>query len=158
MILIVHALVGAALGSKIHNLWIVSIASVVIHFLLDRLPHWDYGPGDKWNKLSVGGLLFFGLKIFIDFVTVVLTIYWLLTLSPANSRYILAGVFFSLLPDGLALLYCLDSILFKRQIKILTNYFLLHDANHISENKNSLFLGILIVSLIMLISIYLVLH
>jgi len=158
MILTVHALVGAAIGSKIHNLWIVSIVSIIIHFLLDRLPHRDYGPDKKWKNLSRGRLLFFGSQIFIDFLIAVSLTYWIIVFLPSSGRYILVGVFFSLLPDGFILLYHFNEIFFKKQIKILKKYYLFHYANHIPENKNPLVPGILIGGLLIIISIFLILH
>ena len=42
MIITPHMLVGAAIGARVRNIWLVFILAWLSHYLLDFLPHWDY--------------------------------------------------------------------------------------------------------------------
>src|SRR4030042_4352613 len=42
MILTPHAIIGAVIGAKTHNLGLIVILGIFSHAVLDHLPHWDY--------------------------------------------------------------------------------------------------------------------
>jgi len=51
MILLPHMLIGAALGAKVHNFWIIFFGSLLLHLATDTLPHWDYVQKKYYNKI-----------------------------------------------------------------------------------------------------------
>lgn len=102
MILVTHALVGAAIGSKIDNPLIIIPVVLVIHYFLDGFRHGEYLDTRKdnvkstWWKIALD--LFLGLTIIFSF----------LYFNHANQKMILnilVGAFFSMFPDLLTLLY-----------------------------------------------------
>ena len=95
-----HLLAGASIGSEIHNPWIVAIAAIISHFILDSVPHAEYNiDGVKDGKID---------KRFIkDFVKILLDLFFGLTLivlfaykSP-YFNYIIEGALFGIFPDFL---------------------------------------------------------
>jgi hypothetical protein len=61
MWVVVHAASGLALGTVVHApLWIVVLASLVLHVVLDLVPHWDYTRSRRpllWAGLDVGAAI-----------------------------------------------------------------------------------------------------
>ena len=55
MILLVHLLFGAAIGSAVNNIWLAIILAFLSHFLLDLMPHIDYPLKNiekkQWHKV-----------------------------------------------------------------------------------------------------------
>jgi len=102
MILSTHALVGAALGSKIGNPWILIPTVLFIHYLIDGFRHGEYFDSrkasikDTWWKvaLDLGG----GLLIIFGFLL-------LKKFGLSSGKNILLGAFFSMLPDLFTLLF-----------------------------------------------------
>ena len=76
MILVTHALVGAAIGSKINNPWIIIPVVLAVHYLMDGFRHGEYIDDRKdnvkntWWKISID--LSFGLLIIFSFFLVLL--------------------------------------------------------------------------------------
>lgn len=102
MILTTHALVGAAIGKKINNLWVVIPVVLVIHFILDSFRHGEYFDSrtatfknTAWKvilDLSIGsGIILFFLLHFCHSLT--------------TARNVILGAFFSMLPDLTTVLY-----------------------------------------------------
>lgn len=115
MILSTHALVGAAIGAKIHNPWLIIPIVIVIHFFLDGLRHGEYFDSriatvkNTWWKitldLSLGLFIIFGFIYFGNHNT-------------ANIINILIGSFFSMFPDLLTVIfYCNPNIKILAKIK-----------------------------------------
>ena len=101
MILSPHILASAALSRKIHNIFLLPFAAVISHFLLDRIPHWDYRVSQmSWLKR----IFFVGTDHFLGFGTVFL-IGFFSGWSPADYYLALISIFFGLLPDGFLVLY-----------------------------------------------------
>jgi len=119
MILTTHALVGAAIGEKISNPWIIIIASLILHFFLDTFRHGEYlNQNSKWRDFwkvaidSAIGLIIVGIFIFFsDF-------------SQIDIKNVALGVFFSLFPDFLTLLN------WKLGVKFLKKYYDFHAWLH----------------------------
>lgn len=105
MVLATHLIVGAAIGSNFRNVWLVAILGLLGHYLLDAIAHHDY----SIEQLSQKGIKSSGrdvVKIFIDFsFGFVLGIY-LGRMNP-YPYFVLLGMFFTVLPDGLILFYYL---------------------------------------------------
>ncbi len=154
MILTPHLLVGAALGSEIQNFGIIFILSSILHFVFDALPHWEYGQKYKFSVSDKKNFFFFILQALLD-IFIGLTIVTFILWPGTFNLYIIAGIFFSLLPDGLVLLYFLWSIINKKEENFLKKYYDFHKKIHFSNKKNALFSGIIIEGLIFFLSLYL---
>lgn len=114
MVLVTHAVVGAALGQLLPGGPILSgIIGFVSHFALDLVPHWDYRlsavikgerPGETDRVLSGRPLAIDVGKVLFDVALGALLIWWFLTSPWESSTVIWAGAFGALLPDGLQFL------------------------------------------------------
>jgi len=106
MVLTPHILVGAAIGAKTQNLGLIVILAIISHFILDRIPHWDYSNKEletfSQNK-SCKTLFNFFLKIAIDglmgLIIVIFIIWQKNIINPKYLFYVLIGISASLLPD-----------------------------------------------------------
>jgi len=112
MILTTHLLSGAALGANIKNPWLVVILSLILHFILDTLPHGDYlNQKSSWRDFR---------KVIID-LALGLGIVFIIILSrnpaPQTILNIAIGIFFSLLPDGTTFLYFFMKMKFIKPLK-----------------------------------------
>ncbi len=116
MILTTHILSGALIGTEVKNPYAVAGLAVVVHFLLDLVPHGDY-LNKKSNfrefwKVAIDLTLGFGLVAFI------VTHHAGKIVDPTCTRNIILGIVFSLLPDGTTFLYWKMKIKFLKPIKI----------------------------------------
>jgi hypothetical protein len=100
MILTTHILAGAVLGREINNPYAVAGLAIAVHFALDLLPHGDYlnKKSSFWEFWKVVLDLTVGLGI-------IFVIFFFRDPIPKDIFNICVGVFFSLLPDGMTLLY-----------------------------------------------------
>jgi len=93
-------LVGASIGSRIKNIWLVFVLALISHYLLDFLPHWDY-----LDKVIIGGIADL-IKISLD---VLLGVALILILSLKYSRKKREIIFFcaglTIFPDFLNFVY-----------------------------------------------------
>ncbi|MEI6587499.1 MAG: hypothetical protein WCO05_00965 [Candidatus Moraniibacteriota bacterium] len=115
MILVTHALTGAAIGKNIENPFLIIILSLAIHFIMDGLRHGEYFDDriasikTTWWKVT--------LDLFSGFLIILSALYF----QKANFeqvRNILLGSFFSMFPDLLTLLfYCKIRLPFLAKIK-----------------------------------------
>jgi hypothetical protein len=101
MILSPHFLASAALAAHIKRPILIVIFALILHFFIDRVPHWDYkvsGTSKLRAGLLVAADLFFGA---IVVAVIALAKNW------TFHYYFLVnlGVFFGLLPDGLIVLW-----------------------------------------------------
>jgi hypothetical protein len=100
MLALVHLLLGAAIGKYFNNLWIVIPLAIASHYILDFIPHSQWGPVRNYKKGRFRGcdkkdLI---LKSVEPILGITLTIYLVL----ANSTIfwpMLLGAFFSAAPD-----------------------------------------------------------
>lgn len=112
MILTTHMLAGAALGANVQNPYAVAGLAVILHFVLDLLPHGDY--------LNKNSRLREFWKVAIDLLVGIALIAPFLFIpgkSSGSSLNILIGVFFSLFPDGTTFLYIWMKVKFLRPLK-----------------------------------------
>jgi hypothetical protein len=102
MILTTHALVGAVIGKNISNPWWIILISLIIHFFFDSFRHGEYFDDrtaiikNTWWKVSLD--LAIGLSIIAFFV-------FSNNFPGIKIKNILLGVFVSMFPDSLSLLY-----------------------------------------------------
>ena len=98
MILLVHMLLGAAIGSSINNIYLAIILSFLSHYLLDLIPHFDYP-----LKYSAGKKILIIpniLRIGLDFFSGILLIF----LFSKNHPLIYICAIVAIIPDGLTVL------------------------------------------------------
>jgi len=145
-------LVGAAIGSKIHNFWIIFILGILSHFILDRLPHWEYGRHIKFTNLTHKEFTIFSLKAFLDLGLGTFFIACFFYGTP-DYWYALWGALAGILPDGLLFLFIFLLVLFDQKINWLEKYYNFHKKNHSPENKNSLAQGIIVEGLAVILSL-----
>lgn len=150
MILTPHLVSGALIGAKIHSFWAIMILAILSHFLLDRLPHWEYA--DRGLKEMEGRyFLIFVLKALVD-LTIGLLIVWRLFHTSAGLFYALGGAGAAVLPDGLIFLNRLT----RQKIRTLAWCSRWHDRLHLPKEKNAPSLGlaleILVIWLVIIIS------
>ena len=156
MILLPHMLVGAALGSRIHNFAILFVAAIALHFLLDRLPHWEYLEVGI-IKMSPKELSLFLLKAVFDLSSGIFLL-WLFWPKLGSPIYVIFGVFISLLPDGICLLYTVIKMLFKLDIKVLRKFYDFHLFIHGPKHKKSLSWELAIEGFVVIISLLFILY
>ena len=122
MIFVTHALVGAAIGSKINNPWIIIPVVLAVHYLMDGFRHGEYIDDRKdnvkntWWKISID--LSFGLLIIFSFI-------YFKYSDPKIIFNILLGSFFSMFPDLLTLIY-----FWRKDLKIINKIKQFHSFAH----------------------------
>jgi len=133
MILSVHLIAGAALGAKVHNLWLLFLASLVLHFIVDALPHWEYST-DEIEKPSKKNFLIFAAKVSTDLLFGLFIVFFFFRQSP-YFFHSLFGAFVSLLPDGFLFLAMILPKRFKRLTGLLKKINAFHYLVHFKKNK-----------------------
>ena len=90
MILLVHLLFGAAIGSLVKNVPLALILAFLSHWVVDMIPHFDIPKISKSKKIILGST---------DLIlSIILLVRFILYFSP--SIYLIIGVFIlSLFPD-----------------------------------------------------------
>lgn len=99
-----HSLVAIAIAAKITSPELAIPLAFASNFLLDMVPHWDFGFGwreKSKTKLFLEGVFDVGLSYFLTLVI------YLKFLSHLNPVFVFACVFFSQLPDWLEVPYLL---------------------------------------------------
>ncbi len=145
MILTPHLLLGAAIASKIPNIYLAAFLSFTSHYLLDLIPHVEYSVENIKNKRWHRALPDF-TKVFIDFSFSVLLI---LLLSDGQLNILIIALF-SIVPDGFELL----RLFFSNKLSDTRNN--MHQKVHfLKDKKISNFWRVLSQILIVVISIFL---
>lgn len=145
MILLPHIILGAVIGAKIQNLGFIIILGFLSHFIIDKIPHWDYsikGIKDFRETRNFKKLVITLIKIGIDGLIGLLIVF--LTLWQKNMfdisylPFILLGIFVSILPD---LVGILSEIISNSFLDIFSKF---HDLAHFKTKKEGelTFLGI----------------
>ena len=102
MLLTPHTFVGVAIGVAIPNPFIAVPLSFIMHFVGDRIPHWDFYSNTKKEERLVGWrpvAVMFDLVVGVA-VGLITTLYalWVLKNSPLALNVFLCGIA-SVLPD-----------------------------------------------------------
>ena len=155
MILFPHMLVGATIGYRVKNFWAIFAIAIVLHFLFDRIPHWEYTGKLKIKTVSIRDLYSLLLKALFD-LGIGMLIIWAFLRDSAYLPYILFGAFISILPDGIVFLHFLMRGVFNRELRILKKFYDFHENIHIPDDKNFPIWGLTAQSLIVILSIYLI--
>lgn len=107
MILTPHILVGAVIGAKTQNLGLIIILGILIHFILDKIPHWDYDlPSvfrnfrkDKKFKPLISDFIKMAIDITVGFLIVFFILWHRNALDFNYLPFILIGILVSLFHD-----------------------------------------------------------
>ena len=148
-------IVGATIGYRVKNFWAILVIAISLHFLFDRIPHWEYTGKLKIKNVSIRELSFLLLKASFD-LSVGTLIMWVFLRDSAYWSYILFGAFISILPDGIVFLHFLMRGVFDWEIPILNKFYHFHENIHIPDDKNYAVWGFATQSLIIILSIYLI--
>lgn len=148
MILTPHILIGAAIGAKIGNFYLVVLFSLAAHYLTEIIPHQEYDINSlKKRMININKNFLIDLtKVLFDFlVGASLALY--LSFNQPYLNYVIVGILSATLPDFLLFLY------WQYDSKILSVLKQFHQAPHF-KNKNTLFWqGILTQVIISLVAI-----
>ena len=155
MILFPHMLVGATIGYKVKNFWAIFAIAIFLHFLFDRIPHWEYTGKLKIKTVSIREIYFLLFKALFD-LGIGMLIIWVFLRDSAYLSYILFGAFISILPDGIVFLHFLMRGVFNWEFPILREFYDFHENIHIPDDKNFPIWGLATQSLIIILSIYLI--
>ena len=115
-----HFITGAAIGKLSGNPIIAAMVGFIFHFIMDMIPHWDYGYHFKKTIPSF-------MTAILDPILGIAVVAWIIIgrdFSQAAVINILIGGFFCLLPDALSVLIKLLKI---NPLKYLVT---LHDNLH----------------------------
>ncbi len=96
MLATVHALVGAVIASKVTDPVSGTFLIVSSHFIMDCIPHWDFGT--HWRKRPK---YITGIIAIADTVIGITVAYLLFRGKGANNLYLLFGIVLSVFPDWL---------------------------------------------------------
>ena len=99
MILLVHLLFGAAIGSAVKNIYLAVILAFLGHYFLDLIPHIDY-PIENIKEKQWSRALPQIVLVALDFFAGI----WLIFLFSKNQPIIYICALFALLPDGVTVL------------------------------------------------------
>jgi len=159
MIFSPHIIIGAAIGAKTQNLGLIIILGLLSHFIMDKLPHWDYSviPDIKnfRQTKSIKLLIPLILKSTIDVIfglLIVLLLVWQKDIFD-YLFFIIAGIFFSLLPDAVgALIFIFGNNNLFNKFSILLRRFFHYPRNKEKEGEIT-FLGLFTQIVLILIAI-----
>lgn len=164
MIITPHLLLGAAIGAKIKNFGWIIVLAFLSHFVLDRIPHWDYG-NDTLKKFeknrSYKSLFVFFLQMILDgligLVVVFILIWQKKMIDFNNLSFIATGILASIFPD---IILGFTKLFSKKIPKFSKFYINLHEKilHHPKHIKKPTLLGLgtqIIVSIIAILIILL---
>lgn len=160
MILIPHILAGAMIGAKTQNLGLIVVLGLIIHFIMDWIPHWDYfcrGIKDFSTTRNFKALFFDFFKIAIEGLIGLLIVFLILwqknLLNIHYLPFILFGIFVSVLPD-ISLVF---SLVFLPE-KISKKYFAFHEKylhfRHKEKEGKITFLGLATEIIITMVALF----
>ena len=89
-----HALIGAAIASRVHDPVSAGAIAFATHFLCDMIPHWDLGTNWRLRPKAVTGALAVGETLIAVFGT-----YFLFASIIAEHFTLIVAIVASLIPD-----------------------------------------------------------
>ena len=105
MLYFVHILVGALIGKLFPELWIIVILSLIFHFILDIIPHWD-GLFDTEHFKNSYKIKITNKFLLTELIDVLIGIDLILFIFfKFDNTLMILGVLFSLFPDIIKLGY-----------------------------------------------------
>lgn len=104
MISTTHLLIGAALGKNISNPWIIAAVAIPLHFVFDHFRHGEYVESSD-KKTSVKNVWWKSTSDLFLGIAIIFAIAYYMHFSSAIIKSIAVGMFFSIMPDLLSVLY-----------------------------------------------------
>lgn len=98
MLVGIHALAGGFIATKIPQPLISYPLIVVVHFLMDRIPHWDFGTGMVSGKVKRGKLKTAVLGLTEMFIGII-ACWFLFQKAPPFRLSLWGGILTGILPD-----------------------------------------------------------
>jgi len=152
MLLTPHAMVGAAIGASTDNLAYIIILAILSHFILDFIPHFDWGTwheGDKKFKLVTKDYLLVGCDI-----SILLILTYFLWHNVGSNIYILVGMFFAVLVDLIFNVPFWQE--FTRNAPILKNIQKIHEKVHFRLKQKYWYLGVITQTLVIVLAFWVI--
>lgn len=105
MFYIIHALLGSLIGESFNSAWLILIISLISHFILDMIPHWDGYFNNKLFQISGRAIVRKSTVIlhFIDFLFAVFLI--IILYLKFDSKLMILGAVVSIFPDMIKVAY-----------------------------------------------------
>ena len=162
MLLAPHILVGAAVAASTSNPLLGIVFAFLSHFILDRIPHWEYSV-EPLRNISAKGLLYVApilRRVAIDLTAGFVVLIIAVAISPNDIPFTAwaLGGFFGILPDGLSFL------LFIRRKNglwgsILKVFYLIHQKVHFDKKTGlpPLRIGLSTQAIAVLLALYFIL-
>ena len=129
MLLPTHALTGAVIGKNINNPWLVIIASIAVHFMMDSIRHGEYLYADHDKNTIKASAWKIAMEV-LSAIFLIAGFLYVRHMDPQMRRNILLGSFFSVLPDFITFLYWLDKKTPNYINPILKKYYAFHSWVH----------------------------
>lgn len=136
MLLAPHILVGAAVAANTPNIFLGLLFAFLSHFILDRIPHWEYSI-EPLKQIKTRGTkhcmpIFRRVALDINLGLIALTVALALSKNDTPSLIYIFGGFFGILLDGLSFLLFLKP---KNAIlaKFLKSFYALHQKIHFNK-------------------------
>lgn len=122
--MLIHVLLGGLIGEYSHSVLLIVLLSLVSHFILDMIPHWDGGDFDR-KLFHKTGMVFSGkISVFINIFDLLLGVFLLSFLyKEFHSKLMILGAFAAIAPDLAKIGYFTK---LKKNKKYM-NYLVFHD-------------------------------
>ncbi len=105
MLGIIHILIGGIIGEEFNSIILIILASFLMHFIIDMLPHWDGGFDRKYfhdfGEFKMNKILF--IYYTLDFLIALVAIFGLYHVY--HSKTMMIGAFAGIFPDLINLGY-----------------------------------------------------
>lgn len=134
-----HGLTGAVIALAVKNPYIAVPMAFLSHFIVDIIPHWDYGIKNKAGTFSRK----FNLLLTSDFLISVLAMIILAILSPAHKWLIWACMIAAASPDLMWAYYRLYIEHLKKRVPRLDPLARVHDLLQWSHTTGGLYVEII---------------
>jgi len=139
MLLSPHIIVGAAVATSVANPLLGVALAFLSHFVLDRIPHWEYSV-EPLKQIKIKGVRYcmpILRRVFLDIALGYVIILLAIAINAGHLAWDTAifGGFFGALPDGLTFLLYLrhgKKGIISTPLKIV---YIFHQATHFSKEK-----------------------
>jgi len=152
MLLTPHALVGGAIGASTDNLVYIIVLAIMSHFVLDMVPHFDWG---TWHDKKDFQLETKDYLLLAGDVALLLILSSLLWDNITNNPNIVIGAFFAVLVD------LIDNVPFwkdyLRKLPFFGKLHKFHEAIHFRLKMKYWYWGVITQVLVIALAIFVIL-
>lgn len=151
MLLTPHVAVGAAIGASTENLTYIIVLAFMSHFILDALPHTDWGTWHEYKDFVLEKKDY--ILLLADVICILILIY-ILWDNILSNQYIVLGMFFAILVD------LIDNVPFWkyniRKLPVFSQLHKFHRLFHFKIKPNYWQWGVLTQIAVIIISLFVV--